>query len=85
MAFSGDSGGPVFTEPLYNSSTGWYETSAAGLVVSTKIESDGTVRGQRPCITGRDYGCNMIYMPIDRINDHNTSLAVKTSTGYVYP
>jgi hypothetical protein len=85
IAFRGDSGGPVFTEPVYSSASGYHEISAAGLVMSSAVKSDGTVTGKRPCITNSDTGCNMLYMPIDRINDHNLSLAVKTSTGYVFP
>ncbi len=78
-------GGPVFTEPVYNSASGYYEISAAGLVMSSALKSNDTVTGKRPCITNSDAGCNMLYMPIDRINDHNLSLAVKTSSGYVFP
>ena len=85
IGFSGDSGGPVFTEPVYNSTTTYYDTSAAGLVMSAVLKSDGTVSGKRPCITDSDVGCHILYMPIDRINDHDTSMAVRTTAGYVYP
>ena len=82
----GDSGGPIFTVPAYNSTTGWYEISAAGTMIGGTVKSDGTLSGERPCIIGYDAGCDFLYMPIDRINDHDSNLAIRTGKGsYVVP
>lgn len=90
MGYYGDSGGPVFSKPVYNSRTGWFEATAAGTIVSAKIEGDGTLNAQRdrPCVmylqsregsrSTIDDDCSITYMPIDRINDHRSWIAVKT-------
>lgn len=80
-AFEGDSGGPVFTDPYWDGS-GYYAINAAGTVIGGKVENDGTQLGTRPCVIGRDANCNLLYMPIDRINDHRTSLTIKTHNAY---
>lgn len=82
----GDSGGSKFTVPAYNSTTGWYEISAADTMIGGTVKSGGALSGERPCIVGSEAGCDFPYMPIDRINDHDSNLAIRTGKGsYVVP
>lgn len=78
IAHGGDSGGPVFTYPTWNTSMQTFDASAAGVTVA------GNDRYRRPCITNQDSGCNLIYMPIDRINDHGPYNVVPTA-GVIAP
>ena len=78
IAYGGDSGGPVFTFPAWNASTATFDASAAGVTVA------GNDRYRRPCITNQDSGCHLIYMPIDRINDHGPYNVV-TTAGVIAP
>lgn len=83
-------GGPFFSRPVYNSRTGWFEATAAGTIISAKVEGDGTLNASRdrPCVmylqsregtqATTDSDCTITYMPIDRMNDHRSSLALKT-------
>lgn len=78
LSYGGDSGGAVFTMPRYGSS-GYYETNAAGINIgSAKAPGDD----RSACFTSYNSGCNFIYMPIDRINDHQ-GIAVRTMTGSI--
>ena len=96
MGYHGDSGGPVFTRPTFNASSGWWETWAAGTLIGGNPKYEGSVYSgtHRPCVSGLvdRYGadsCSILYMPIDRINDHKSSIAIATVVGeqdsYVIP
>lgn len=101
MGYYGDSGGPVFTKPVYNTRTGWFEATGSGILIHAKIEGDGTLNAarDRPCVlhlqsregtrSTTDTDCYVTYMPIDRINDHRSSIALKTMVdeqdSYVIP
>lgn len=91
MVFSwgGDSGGPVMTTPVWNSTAQYYEAKAAGIVEigSTRDRGDTGSNGEkikRPCITPTDGSCPLFYMPIDRINDH-LPFSILTASGAVSP
>lgn len=74
IAYSGDSGGPVFTPPASDGTV-----MPAGLVSS----SNGPAGGG-PCDNAVYSGCLMYYMPIDRINDLQP-MQIKTMTGTLNP
>jgi len=78
IGYGGDSGGPVFTYPTWNASAQSFDASAAGVTVAASNQY------RRPCITNYDSGCHIIYMPIDRINDHGPYNIV-TTAGVVAP
>ena len=76
IAWGGDSGGAVFSQPVWNSTNSRYEATAAGVVTSATwkpvhpmFNTPTNQYGIRPCHTYYDGGCEMNYMPIDRIND----------------
>ena len=88
VGYFGDSGGPVFTQPVYSASSGQYEIKAAGITTSVEARyanpyslSDTT---RRPCISGQDGVCPAYYMPIDRINDKQP-MTIITANGLVSP
>lgn len=83
LAYEGDSGAPVTTEPLWNINAQYYDVRAAGIMAigSTRNRGDGY---PRPCISPTDGACPAYYMPIDRINDH-VSIRVLTTVGAVDP
>ncbi len=83
LAFGGDSGGPVMTEPTYNSTAGYYQARAAGIITigSQRDRGDGY---NRPCVSPGDGECPAYYMPIDRINDH-VGATIVTTSGNVSP
>ena len=99
--YYGDSGGPVFSRPTWNSGIGWCEVTAAGTMIGGTIKGDGTLNAtrDRPCVMNLqsrygttqtfDTDCTFVYMPIDRVNDHKPSIAIKTLVGeqdsYVIP
>ena len=99
--YYGDSGGPVFSRPTWNSGIGWWEVTAAGTMIGGTIKGDGTLNAarDRPCVMNLqsrygttqtfDTDCTFVYMPIDRVNDHKPSIAIKTLVGeqdsYVIP
>lgn len=68
LSYGGDSGAPVTTTPVWNSSVGYYEVRAAGILAIGSIRDRGDGH-PRPCITPDDGACPAYYMPIDRIND----------------
>lgn len=74
LAYSGDSGGPVFTPPAADGTV-----MPAGLVSS----SNGPASGG-PCDNNVYSGCLMYYMPIDRLNDLQP-MQIKTMTGTLNP
>lgn len=57
-AFSGDSGGAVFSAPDANS-----RIHAAGIMKAAELLNGG------PCYRGSGYDCGYVFMPIDRVND----------------
>lgn len=74
IAWGGDSGGAVFTEPVWNSTYGRYEITAAGIVSGASYRwvhpmKTSSTDAKRPCHEYNDGNCEMNYMPIDRIND----------------
>ena len=74
IAYGGDSGGAVITEPLWSYANNRYESTAAGVVMLASHEWVHPANTQpndakRPCDQYRDGGCEYYYMPIDRIND----------------
>ncbi|WP_336986818.1 hypothetical protein [Altererythrobacter aquiaggeris] len=81
LANGGDSGGPAVTEPVWNSTAGYYQVKAAGIVLigSVRDRGDGY---DRPCVMPGDQSCPAYYMPIDRINDHAAG-TILTTTGAV--
>lgn len=72
-AYSGDSGGAVFTAPDSTS-----RIKAAGIMKSAE-----TINGS-PCYRGSGYDCGYFFMPTDRINDVYP-MQIKTETGTVNP
>lgn len=83
FSYEGDSGGPVTTTPVWNSTAQSYDAKAAGIIEigSTRNRGDGY---DRPCITPQDGSCPVYFMPIDRVNDHLPFL-ILTTTGAVSP
>jgi hypothetical protein len=81
-SYGGDSGGPVFTPPVWNASVGRSDISGAGLLVGG--ETKPNYNRSRPCITGQDGACPSYYMPIDRIND-KIGVVVVTASGTASP
>ena len=78
IAFSGDSGGPVFSPP-----NAQYDLVALGIMKSAQahVNADGSAR---PCVNGTGYDCGYFYMPIDRI-DHDGRIDLYTTLGLVRP
>ena len=74
LGYSGDSGGPVFTPP-----TAGGTVPPAGSVSSANGPASGG-----PCDTTVYTGCQLYYMPIDRINDAQP-MQVVTMNGTVNP
>jgi hypothetical protein len=83
IAYGGDSGGAVFTDPFYDSTTGQYAIRAGGLLNIGPTRS-GYGGQTRPCITPDDGFCAFYYMPIDLINDKQP-MTIVTSAGAVSP
>lgn len=83
LAYGGDSGGPAVTEPIWNSSTGYYQVYAAGVITmgSYRDRGDGY---QRPCVMPSDGSCPAYYMAIDRINDFRPA-SIITTNGTITP
>lgn len=73
IADGGDSGGPIFTEPQWNSAYQRYEIRAAGIMHGATLYNVNPVfqnSGKRPCDNRYDSAdCRFSYMPIDRVND----------------
>ena len=74
IAWQGDSGGPIFTQPRWNSTFQRYEVSASGIMHAGgwyNINPVNPSLGKRPCDRRYDNvdQCTYVYMPIDRVND----------------
>jgi hypothetical protein len=83
-SYGGDSGGPVFTPPVWNGSVGYMDISGAGVLIGG--EDRPNYNTSRPCITGQDGACPSYYMPIDRINDKiGVSVLTATAGGSTSP
>lgn len=83
ISYGGDSGGPVFSDPIYDSAVGQYVIRAGGLLTIGPTR-DGYGGQTRPCITPDDGFCAFHYMPIDLINDKQP-MTIVTSAGAVSP
>lgn len=83
LAYAGDSGAPVTSEPAWNIDAQYYDVYAAGILAigSTRDRGDGY---DRPCVSPSDGACPYFYMPIDRIND-SVSVRLLTTVGPVDP
>lgn len=83
LAYAGDSGAPVTSEPIWNINAQYYDIYATGVLAigSTRNRGDGY---DRPCINPTDGACPYYYMPIDRIND-SVSIRLLTTAGAVDP
>lgn len=86
LSYHGDSGGAVMTEPFWNASAGYFDATAAGVLVvgSTRPNGPSPSYPDRPCIMPDDQPCPAYYMAIDRINDFE-GVVVTTTTGTVSP
>lgn len=45
-------------------------------MIGGTVKYDGTLSSERPCIASYYGGCDFLYMPIDRINDRDSDLAI---------
>lgn len=74
IAAAGDSGGPIFDEPRWNSTYSRYEAKAAGIMHAANLKQINPVfptAGKRPCDSRYDQDpCAFVYMPLDRVNDY---------------
>lgn len=73
-AWGGDSGGPVFSQPIWNSTYSRYEVRAAGISHGGEFRfvhplHQNPTDAKRPCDRRTDGNCTMVYLPIDRVND----------------
>jgi hypothetical protein len=84
LSYHGDSGGPVTTEPYWNSTVGYYDANAAGVFVGGSYRGNGPSYEDRPCIVPDDGSCPAYYMAIDRIDDFE-SVRILTPSGPVTP
>lgn len=90
IAWQGDSGGPVFTQPRWNSTYQRYEVSASGIMHAGgwyNINPVNPSLGKRPCDRRYDNvdQCTYVYMPIDRVNDFAPfTIALMEGTSVVY-
>lgn len=74
VAGEGDSGGPIFDQPRWNSTYQRYEAKAAGIMHATNLKPVNVAfpsAGKRPCDNRYDStDCVFVYMPLDRVNDY---------------